>query len=181
MGNHEISPAPFVYTSQMKVTSRDISRYFCRKCNHYILYNEACELIYNKVYPQYAKTYYNKDALKKQEGSKPSSDVGEEKSLKARDNLFRQIYANGMCGVNKQKNDFAKKDNLYNMLHLLNRGDIKCSKCGQLNMWGKQNEKMPNWQCEILASADTKTWKAFFGDKPYKKKKKKKKKKFMHR
>ncbi|SCM20653.1 conserved Plasmodium protein, unknown function [Plasmodium chabaudi chabaudi] len=120
----------------MKSAGKNLCKYFCRKCNNYIFYNEACELIFKKIYPQYDKIYYNKNALNKQSNNNEgNNDTIQTESLKVYDNLYRQIYSNGLCGVNKQRNDFLKKDNVYNMLNFLNNGGIKCTKCNKDNMW----------------------------------------------
>ncbi|ETB57933.1 hypothetical protein YYC_04722 [Plasmodium yoelii 17X] len=136
----------------MKSAGKNLCKYFCRKCNNYIFYNEACELIFKKIYPQYNKIYYNKNELNKKAtttttnnnnnnnnnnkgNNKGNNDTLETENLKLYDNLYRQIYSNGLCGVNKQRNDFLKKDNVYNMLDFLNNGGIKCTKCNKDNMW----------------------------------------------
>ncbi|CAD2091170.1 conserved Plasmodium protein, unknown function [Plasmodium vinckei brucechwatti] len=120
----------------MKSAGNNLCKYFCRKCNNYIFYNEACELIFKKIYPQYDKIYYNKNALnKKSNNSKENANTFQTENFKIYDNLYRQIYNNGLCGVNKQRNDFLKKDNVYNMLNFLNNGGIKCTKCNKDNMW----------------------------------------------
>ncbi|CAD2091169.1 conserved Plasmodium protein, unknown function [Plasmodium vinckei] len=120
----------------MKSAGKNLCKYFCRKCNNYIFYNEACELIFKKIYPQYDKIYYNKNVLnKKNNNNEENGDTFQTENLKVYDNLYRQIYSNGLCGVNKQRNDFLKKDNVYNMLNFLNNGGIKCTKCNKDNMW----------------------------------------------
>ncbi|KYN98707.1 hypothetical protein PGSY75_1106400 [Plasmodium gaboni] len=113
----------------MKSSSKDLCKYFCRKCQNFIYYNEACELIYKKIYPDYYKVYYNKYEFdKKTEGKK-------EVNQKQYDNLYRQLYNNGLCGVNKQRNDFLNKDNINNILLFLNKGSIQCNKCNNIHMW----------------------------------------------
>ncbi|CAD2103555.1 hypothetical protein YYG_01689 [Plasmodium vinckei petteri] len=120
----------------MKSAGKNLCKYFCRKCNNYIFYNEACELIFKKIYPQYDKIYYNKNVLnKKSNNNEENGGTFQTENLKVYDNLYRQIYNNGLCGVNKQRNDFLKKDNVYNMLNFLNNGGIKCTKCNKDNMW----------------------------------------------
>ncbi|CXI46394.1 conserved Plasmodium protein, unknown function [Plasmodium berghei] len=120
----------------MKSAEKNLCKYFCRKCNNYIFYNEACELIFKKIYPQYNKIYYNKNELnKKSNNNIGNNDAFQTENLKLYDNLYRQIYSNGLCGVNKQRNDFLKKDNVYNMLGFLNNGGIKCTKCNKDNIW----------------------------------------------
>ncbi|KEG02008.1 conserved Plasmodium protein, unknown function [Plasmodium vinckei vinckei] len=121
----------------MKSVGKNLCKYFCRKCNNYIFYNEACELIFKKIYPQYDKIYYNKNVLnqKSNNNDQENANTFQTENLKVYDNLYRQIYNNGLCGVNKQRNDFLKKDNVYNMLNFLNNGGIKCTKCNKDNMW----------------------------------------------
>ncbi|GAW80842.1 hypothetical protein, conserved [Plasmodium gonderi] len=113
----------------MKRMNRDVCKYVCRKCNNFIYFNEACELIYKVAYPEYAKIYYNMNELNKGRENKT------EPNLKFYDNLYRQIYNNGLCGVNKQRNDFTNKDNVNNILHFLNKGNIMCTKCSSVNGW----------------------------------------------
>ncbi|CRG96122.1 conserved Plasmodium protein, unknown function [Plasmodium gallinaceum] len=108
-------------------TSKDLCKFFCKKCNNFIFYKEACDLIFEKIYPQYSKLYYNKYVLDKKKVN--------ENNVKIYDNLYRQIYSNGLCGVNKQRNCFLNKDNIYNILSYLNKGNIECKKCNKINMW----------------------------------------------
>ncbi|CAG9476601.1 conserved Plasmodium protein, unknown function [Plasmodium vivax] len=113
----------------MTRTSGQLCKFVCSKCSNIIHLNEACEMIFKKVYPQYAQKYYHMNELSKggESGAGPGPHL--------LDNLYRQIYSNGLCGVNKQKNDFANKDGLKNVLQFLNRGNIKCTKCSAANMW----------------------------------------------
>ncbi|SBT71172.1 conserved Plasmodium protein, unknown function [Plasmodium malariae] len=126
----------------MKRTIKNLCKYFCRKCNNFIFYNEACELIYAKVYPQYSRVYYDKNAFDKHSGNSNVSGIGstsEQGLIKSYDNLYRQIYRSGLCGVNKQRNDLLNKDNIQNILLYLNKGGIKCTKCRTVNMWYMKN------------------------------------------
>ncbi|CAA9988090.1 conserved Plasmodium protein, unknown function [Plasmodium knowlesi strain H] len=109
--------------------NRELCKFACNKCNNFIYLNEACELVFKKIYPQYAKKYYHMNELSK------GGESGTGPGLHLLDNLYRQIYGNGLCGVNKQKNDFANKDGLKKVLQFLNRGNIKCTKCSAENMW----------------------------------------------
>ncbi|VWU49683.1 conserved protein, unknown function [Hepatocystis sp. ex Piliocolobus tephrosceles] len=123
----------------MKVTNTNLCKYVCRKCNNYIFYNEACQLIYEHVYPETGKSHYNKNVLDKTltNNSKNSNKSNDNMTdnMKLCDNMYRQIYNNGLCGVSKQKNLFLNKDNVFNMLSFLNKGQIKCTKCNNINMW----------------------------------------------
>ncbi|KJP86806.1 hypothetical protein AK88_03513 [Plasmodium fragile] len=109
--------------------NRELCKFVCSKCNNFIYLKEACDLVFKKIYPEYAKKYYAMNELSKGRDSRtgPGPQVV--------DNLYRQIYGNGFCGVNKQKNDFANKDGLKKVLLFLNRGNIKCTKCSALNVW----------------------------------------------